>query len=300
MFIYFQGGVQNVELLNAVSRDNYTMITYKRPLRASDIYDVSISPAPKVTQSVFWSIGYKSSEMRKIHKPQKNNDPLQINFGRRPKWNCPIDGQEKESSNEDQIEFDLSISHPTRSRPNKTPFQEGPKQRKPQLRKPPAPRDITLPPRKKIPRSRVGPNSQIDNWSDIFSPPTAPQPEVGGFKPEIPTKYSRRNQQTRTNDKPMRRPEKNPSSSNTPKPVYSLPDPLLDSKTASDVKMDYQPRTYNNNKRLNPNNKRNHAQDKASSSPWDVPSISCTDSRTKKKPLYIQLGPSAMHRGNQG
>ena len=65
----FQGGLKHVELLNAVSRDNYTMITYKRPLKASDIYDVSISTLPKFEQNVFWSIGYKSSEMRKIHKP---------------------------------------------------------------------------------------------------------------------------------------------------------------------------------------------------------------------------------------
>ena len=33
---------------------------------------------------------------------------------------------------------------------------------------------------------------------------------------------------------------------------------------------------------------------------WDVPAISCHDSGTQRKPLYIQLGPAAFHRGNHG
>ena len=90
------------------------MITYKRPLRASDMYDVSISTLPKFGQNVFWSIGYKSSEMRKIHKPKKNHEPIPIIFGRRPKWNCPIDGEdfEKELDEEDVsgIDFEMSES----------------------------------------------------------------------------------------------------------------------------------------------------------------------------------------------
>ena len=82
---------------------------------------------------------------------------------------------------------------------------------------------------------------------------------------------------------------------------YSLPDPLADTEESASINFDNMPR-HNNNKiaSLNRNNKRKYASEIMSSSSWDVPFISCKDSKTKKKPIYIHLGPSAMHRGNQG
>jgi len=66
-----KGGLKNVELLNSVSRENYTMLTLRRSLMAEDDYDVTIK-ADGTLQRVFWSVGYKSPSMRRRHKPVKN------------------------------------------------------------------------------------------------------------------------------------------------------------------------------------------------------------------------------------
>ena len=80
------GGKKNVVMLNSVSRDNYTMLTFKRydiklnfmetikicsrPLTAEDVYDTTIQI--NQPQEIFWSVGYKKAEMRMKHKPMKN------------------------------------------------------------------------------------------------------------------------------------------------------------------------------------------------------------------------------------
>ena len=70
----FISGANHIELLNAVSRDNYTMLTFRRPLEAKDPYDVRIDTAPGGEgQPTFWSVGYKSAKMRQKHKPVKNS-----------------------------------------------------------------------------------------------------------------------------------------------------------------------------------------------------------------------------------
>ena len=262
------------------------MITYKRPLKASDIYDVSISAMPKQRQNVFWSIGYKSSEMRKIYKPLKNMKPIQINFGRRPKWNCPVDGQDAEEEENAPLDFQLSMSESQNVRLNKSPGRSRVKdssfKKLKVIKTTPAPKSVTLPARRKIPRTKVGPNSSINNWSDIFSPPTATQPERGGFKPELTNKYVRKSQQVNTE----RNKETFSDRFNSPRRVYSLPDHFADAEQAGSVNL-------NNMKPLKNKNQ-------LSSSLWDVPSVSCSNSKTKKKPIYVQLGPSAVHRGNQG
>ena len=59
-----------MELLNSISRDNYTMLTFRRPLTAEDQYDIPI--ATDGDQEVFWSVGYKKAELRMKKKPLKN------------------------------------------------------------------------------------------------------------------------------------------------------------------------------------------------------------------------------------
>ena len=291
------------------------MITYKRPLKASDIYDVSISTLPKLQQNVFWSIGYKSSEMRKIHKPKKNEEPIPLNFGRRPRWNCPVDGEEFEKEDldddgENGIDFSLKMSE------SKTVGTNEP----PERRRVPKPtsqittqypytnihssksKNERIPPRRKIPRSRTGSDSPINNWSDIFSPPTKPQPEVGGFRPELKTNLPRRNPQLTQNNPPLQNSELFTSAPTQTTRIYSLPDTLANAKeqSASNVYVQQQHKSRNRHVDRTNTAKRKPTTKTTSASPWDVPSISCIESKTKKKPIYIHLGPSALHRGNQG
>ena len=85
-----KGGTIDVELLNAVSRANYTMLTFRRSLMSKpgkhDDLDVDIQLDQD--QFLFWSVGYKSAAKRKLYKPLKNQEPIQVRLGRRPQWNC--------------------------------------------------------------------------------------------------------------------------------------------------------------------------------------------------------------------
>ena len=108
----FDSGKENVVLLNSVYRENYTMLTVQRSLNAKDEFDVNINlDAP---QNVFWSIGYKSPYMRRSNPPMKNKAPIQIDFGRRPFWNCPKDNEIGQTSD---IQYDenneLFINEPS-------------------------------------------------------------------------------------------------------------------------------------------------------------------------------------------
>merc|ERR1711892_382362 len=105
------GGQKNVEMLNSVSRDNYTMLTFKRPLAAEDLYDTTIRT--NQPQEVFWSVGYKKAEMRMKHKPMKNKDPIFIDFGRLSTWNCPTD-------NENEVEHAAKDYDDGKVKPQKT------------------------------------------------------------------------------------------------------------------------------------------------------------------------------------
>merc|ERR1711879_748300 len=40
---------------------------------------------------IFWSVGHKKAEIRMKNKPLRNADPFYIDFGRLPKWNCPME-----------------------------------------------------------------------------------------------------------------------------------------------------------------------------------------------------------------
>ena len=85
------GGRKNVELLNSVSRANYTMLTFRRSVRPSDdAFDVPV--LLDRPQNIFWSVGFKNPAVRKRRKPVKNKAPMEIDFGRSPRWNCHDDG----------------------------------------------------------------------------------------------------------------------------------------------------------------------------------------------------------------
>ncbi|CAG0891716.1 unnamed protein product [Cyprideis torosa] len=79
----------NVRLLNTALVNGFTMITYQRPLVASDDFDKSIEPTRN--QSVVWAVGRIDDEGTvSYHNDLRNSDPLLIQFGRSPEWNCPV------------------------------------------------------------------------------------------------------------------------------------------------------------------------------------------------------------------
>ena len=58
--VSFQGGRKNVELLNSVSRANYTMLTFRRSVRPKDHFDVPV--LLDRPQNIFWSVGFKNPQ----------------------------------------------------------------------------------------------------------------------------------------------------------------------------------------------------------------------------------------------
>ena len=62
------------------------MLTMQRPIKAKGAFDIDVNLVND--QYIFWSVGYKSAAMRKKYKPLKNAEPIAVNFGRKPVWNC--------------------------------------------------------------------------------------------------------------------------------------------------------------------------------------------------------------------
>lgn len=162
-----KGGTKDIQLMNAVSRANYTMLTLKRPVKSPGALDVDIVLDRE--QFIFWSVGYKSAAMRKAHKPLKNPKPISIHFGRRPLWNC-LNGEPLRSST-----------------PTAPPKIDEPRRRiaTPDILTPPASANRTpaAPKRSRVPmrptrrpatpRTRTKPTK---SWSDWFTPPTTAKP----------------------------------------------------------------------------------------------------------------------------
>ena len=187
-----------------------------------DPYDITIST--KTKQPTFWSVGYKSSTLRKKFSPLKNKAPHMVNFGRRPRWNCP---------KEDGAPTTTTVaSTTTTSTTARSPLTR------------PPPRQRIKPTRHRVkPTSRQRVRKPTREWSDWLSPPNKPITQTGGFSPNL----------TSLNLSPRRRSQE-----------------------------EIEKRTVLQN------------------TDWVVPPINCDEAKTQQKPLYIQLGPAAFHRGNRG
>lgn len=74
--------------MNAALVNGYSIVTYQRPLRASDELDRSV--ITNGTQAIVWAIG-PLNERREVsfHTSYLRTDRF-IEFGRQPAWNCPM------------------------------------------------------------------------------------------------------------------------------------------------------------------------------------------------------------------
>jgi len=90
-------GKNDVKLLNSAVINEFTMLTYRRPLARDDQYDTSIST--NQSQAVIWAMGPINSKGEVSYHQKRINQKLLLDFGRIPKWNCPIAGQPKRGGN---------------------------------------------------------------------------------------------------------------------------------------------------------------------------------------------------------
>lgn len=84
-----------MRLLNAAMVNGYSIVTYQRPLRASDELDRPI--LTNKSQAVIWAIGPLNERQEvSFHSRYLKTDRF-MEFSRPPAWNCPMPDQEQTS-----------------------------------------------------------------------------------------------------------------------------------------------------------------------------------------------------------
>ncbi|XP_044727067.1 protein Skeletor, isoforms D/E-like [Chrysoperla carnea] len=90
-----QDKTNNIRLLNAAMVNGYSIVTYQRALKPSDKFDRQIYN--NRSQAIIWAIGPLNQRNEvSFHSQYLKNDQF-INFGRQPKWNCPMPESDKSS-----------------------------------------------------------------------------------------------------------------------------------------------------------------------------------------------------------
>lgn len=126
----------SIRLLNAAMVNGYSIVTYQRSLSSTDSLDLPISISE--AESVVWAIGPLNDYREVSFHTYYNKHLHQIEFGRQPKWNCPLpegaksgvgsSSAEQEPEVEDQQEQQVSSTggagYPPASRPNIEPDEE--------------------------------------------------------------------------------------------------------------------------------------------------------------------------------
>nr|XP_050869082.1 protein Skeletor, isoforms B/C isoform X1 [Vespula vulgaris] len=88
-----QEDTNSVRLLNAALVNGYSIVTYQRPLKASDELDRQV--LTNRSQAIIWAVGPLNERQEvSFHSDYLKTDRF-IEFGRPPAWNCPIPDQEQ-------------------------------------------------------------------------------------------------------------------------------------------------------------------------------------------------------------
>jgi hypothetical protein len=83
--------------------NGYSIVTYQRPLKASDDLDQPI--LTNISQAIIWAVGPLNDKNEvSFHSNYLKGDHF-IEFGRPPTWNCPMpELQEQQQSNKQQVQ----------------------------------------------------------------------------------------------------------------------------------------------------------------------------------------------------
>ena len=84
-------GRNDVKVLNSAIINEFTMLTYRRPLGKDDQYDTAIRT--NGSQAVIWAMGPINNKGEVSYHSKRINKNMLLDFGRIPQWNCPIAGE---------------------------------------------------------------------------------------------------------------------------------------------------------------------------------------------------------------
>ncbi|KAF2366388.1 DOMON domain [Trinorchestia longiramus] len=110
-------GSNDVRLLNAALINDFTMLTFQRPLRAVDRDDRPIFT--NSSQAVIWAVGPVNSQGHASYHTLRTRGNMFVDFGRTPQWNCPLPDDPPQSSSPQQssVQSRQSASAGSRNRP---------------------------------------------------------------------------------------------------------------------------------------------------------------------------------------
>lgn len=105
-----QRNTNNVRLLNSAYINEFTMLTYRKPLKASDAYDTEIYT--NRSQPIVWAIGPVNSKGETGYHTKRLEGTKMLDFARIPRWNCPISKKEKEDTQKSSLSTDPAPAPP--------------------------------------------------------------------------------------------------------------------------------------------------------------------------------------------
>jgi len=102
-----------VRLLNAAMVNGYSIVTYQRPLKASDELDRPI--LTNGSQAIIWAVGPLNDRQEvSFHSSYlKQQSDRFIEFGRPPAWNCPMPDQESSHGDVNETASNNQVSAET-------------------------------------------------------------------------------------------------------------------------------------------------------------------------------------------
>lgn len=74
--------------MNAATVNGYSIVTYQRPLKATDEFDLPI--IVNSSQAIAWAIGPLNQRLEVSFHSLFSRTTKLIQFGREPQWNCPL------------------------------------------------------------------------------------------------------------------------------------------------------------------------------------------------------------------
>ncbi|XP_055715595.1 protein Skeletor, isoforms B/C [Phlebotomus papatasi] len=105
----------SIRLLNAAMVNGYSIVTFQRPLKASDSLDLPIFT--NGSQAIVWAIGPLNQRYEVSFHSQYTKGNRLIDFGRQPIWNCPTPDGDGKSEEEASVEEEYYDRRPVNRRP---------------------------------------------------------------------------------------------------------------------------------------------------------------------------------------
>lgn len=104
--------------------NGYSIVTYQRPIRAQDKYDLSILTSEP--QAIAWAIGPLNQRNEVSYHSQFTHGDQFIDFGRPPVWNCPMPEGENKLENDSSFQSNRRPSKEQPEPPRRGTSNRGP------------------------------------------------------------------------------------------------------------------------------------------------------------------------------